>query len=165
MKYFIILLVAVIAVGFVSAHAVAPAPAPAPAINGLLVSIKQFIAGLLQALVAAVNYLLSIFVQNLLSTIYVVAPANTPVPVAPLLTALLALPQKTVAAVLQGLGALLQRDVSLILYFVPGSIAGLPCDVAGLGSQLQATGQPQVPLSAVVQLVGSSITAEISLRV
>lgn len=163
MKYFIILLVAVIAVGFVSANPVAPAPAPA--INGLLASIKQFIAGLLQALVAAVNYLLSIFVQNLLCTIFVVAPGNTPVPVAPLLTALLALPQKTVAAVLQGLGALLQRDLSLILYFVPGSIAGLPCDVAGLGQQLQALGQAQVPLSALVQLLGSSITATISLRV
>lgn len=162
MKYFIVLLVAVIAVGFVSANPVAPAPAPA--INGLLASIKQFIAGLLQALVAAVNYLLSVFVQNLLSTIYAVAPSNTPVPVAPLLTALLALPQKTIAAVLQGLGLLLQRDLSLILYFVPGPIAGLPCDVNGLGQQLQATGQAQVPLSALVQLLSSSITGTIALR-
>lgn len=168
MKFSIALFVAIIAVGLVDAT-YAPVPvaaAPAPSlINSLLPAIKQYIEIILSSLATAVNYLLNVFVSKLLGLVLLVAPADTPVPVVPLLQALLALPVKNVANILKGLGALLAKNLSLILYLVPDAIANLVLNVVALGQELQALGAPSVPLGLLVQKIGAAIYGSIALRV
>lgn len=165
MKYCIALFAAIIAVGLVDASYVA-ATAPAPSIiNSLLAAIKQYIEIILSSLVTAVNYILNVLVSKLMNLILLVGKPNTPVPVAPLLQALLALKVKNVASILTGLGAMLGVNLSLILYLVPTPVANLVLNVVALGQELQALGQASVPLGLLVQKLSAAVYGCIALRI
>lgn len=162
MKYFIVLLVAVIAVGCVNANptVVVPSPVvvsspvvvPSLAFRNLVVAAKPYVEKLLNTLISAVNFILNAYIN-----LVVAASSDTPVPVQPLLNQLLTLPQKTVYSVLQTLTVLLKADSSLLETILPSHIANCPVNVDLLGQQLQATGLPHVRLDSLIDVICNSV--------
>lgn len=189
MKYFVVLFVAVIVIGFAAAGdprveqsaplqgsaPVSTAPRKVPTgplpdvlklISNVVVNLKVFLDTLVPTISKAVNYILAVAISGLLNLLTLVVAPNTPVPVAPVAAALKPLNNPSLDAVLKLLTKLLSSDADFILYFMPTSIAVTPIAVPVLLKALlaAAAGAAQVPLSAVVKVVGDYVINYHSLK-
>lgn len=167
MKCFAALCVAIIAASLVGANPPgAPAVQPKPAssilpslinfVNNLFANVRALLQLVVHGLAVAVNSVLEILVRNLLRLILLLAPGSTPVPVAPLGAALLALKNPTVNAVGAAILKLLDVELagSVILYVYPKPIANTVVDVKLLANLLQGLNVETVPLQQLVQILG-----------
>lgn len=167
MKCFAALCVAIIAASLVGANPPgAPAVKPKPAssilpslinfVNNLFANVRALLQLVVHGLAVAVNSVLEILVRNVLRLILLLAPGSTPVPVAPLGVALLALKNPTVNAVGAAVLKLLDVELagSVILYVIPKPIANTVVDVKLLANQIHGLNMATVPLEQLVQIFG-----------
>lgn len=189
MKYFVVLFVAVIAIGVAVSGdqrvensaplqgsapvstapqkvSTGPLPDVLKLISNVVLNLKVFLDVLVPTISKAVNYILAVAISGLLNLLTLVVAPNTPVPVAPVAAALTPLNNPSLDAVLKLLTKLLSSDAGLILYLLPVSIAATPVAVPVLLKALlaAAAGAAQVPLSAVVKVVGDYVINYHSLK-
>lgn len=177
MKSFTVLFVAIVIAGLVGANPPnSPTVKPVPPssvlpgiinfVNRLFATVKALLQLVVHGLAVAVNSVLEILIVNLLRLLLLLVPGSTPVPLAALETAVLAVKEPTVfnigVAVTKLLGV--ELPATVILYVLPKPLASSVVDVKLLTQQLKALGKPSLTIEVLLNVFGQYLLNEYKLK-